>query len=99
MGKYGIAKGYGYFQNHQAGRATLTTDSNGDGSTSIVFTRKFKNIPSIVCTSSTSDDTIVLCTTANTTAGFTIEADAASVTGDTFTISWQAVDDTRPSKN
>ena len=98
MGKYGLKSGYGYFQNIQGGRATITTDGSGDGSTSITFARKFKKVPAIVCTAQTSDDTITFCVTGPSTSGFTMEFDGAATTSSTFYASWMAMDDTRPSK-
>ena len=98
MGKYGISKGYGYFQNIQSGKATLVLDSNGDESTAITFTRKFKNVPVVVTTAQTSDDTITLVATGVTETGFTIEADGAALTAKTVYVGWIAMDGTRPSK-
>jgi hypothetical protein len=99
MGKYGLSKGYGYFQNIQGGRATVITDSNGDESTTITFTRNFKNTPVIIATAQTSDDTITLCVTNPSKSGFTLEADGSALTAKTFYVGWIAYDDTRPSKN
>ena len=99
MGKYGLSKGYGYFQNIQGGRATVITDSTGDESTAITFTRKFKNTPVVIATAQTSDDTITLVATGVSRTGFTLEADGAATTAKTFYVGWIAYDDTRPSKN
>lgn len=99
MGKYGISKGYGYFQNIQSGKATLITDSNGDDSTAITFTRKFKNVPVVIATAQTSDDTITLVASGVTHTGFTLEADGAACTAKTVYVGWIAIDDTKPSQN
>jgi hypothetical protein len=99
MGKYGISKGYGYFQNIQSGTATIITGSTGDDSTAITFTRKFKNTPVVLATAQTSDDTITLVATLVTPSGFTLEADGSQNTAKTLYIGWMAIDDTRPSKN
>ena len=98
MGKYGLKSGYGNFQNIQAGRAYITTDSSGDGSTDITFATKMKNVPSIVCTAQTSDDTITFCTTDPSVSGFTMEYDGAATTGSSFYASWVAMDDTKTSQ-
>ena len=98
MGKYGLKSGYGYFQNIQGGRAYITTDSSGDGSTSVTFARNFKNVPSVVCTAQTSDDTITFCTTSPSVSGFTMEFDGAATTASSFYASWVAIDDKRHSQ-
>ena len=99
MGKYGISKGYGYFQNMQAGLATIITNSSGDDTTAITFTRKFKNTPIVIATAQTSDDTVTLCASNVSNTGFTLEADGSALTAKTVYIGWMAIDDTRPSQN
>lgn len=99
MGKYGIAKGYGYFQNIQAGVCPITLDGSGDGNTSVPFSRMFKNIPAVIATAQTSDNTVTLVASGVSRTGFVLEADGSEHTSVPIYIGWVAIDDTRPSKN
>jgi len=93
MGRYGLHSGYGKFQNIQSGKATVTLDSNGDGTKAVTFKRKFKNIPAITVSAATQDDTITVNYGNPTVSGFTIHCDGATVTGTDITVSYIAMDD------
>jgi len=93
MGRYGLRSGYGKFQNIQAGSATVTLDSNGDGTKAVTFKRKFKNTPICLPVAQTSDDTITCNASLRSTSGFTIHCDGATVTGTDITVGYMAMDD------
>lgn len=83
-----------YAVNLQGGRATVTLDGSGDGTTSVVFKHTMKNIPDVVLTGQTGLTTGVLSVTNPTQLGFTLKADGLSTTSATVPISYIAFDDT-----
>lgn len=93
MGKYGLKSGYGKFQNIQADNVSVTVDSNGDGSSSVTFKRKFKNAPTVLTKVQQSDNTITESVSSVTNTGFTLEVDSSETTGDSVTVGYVAIDD------
>lgn len=93
MGRFGFHSGYMKAQNVQAGTASVTLDSNGDGTQAITFKRKFKNIPIVMVTAQTSDDTLTTNASLITKTGFTIHADGGAITGTSVTVGYFARDD------
>lgn len=93
MGRYGLKSGYGKFQNIQSGKVDVSLDSNGDGSSSVTFKRKFKNTPVIMTNAQTSDDTITTNISSPSVSGFTIHCDGATQTGVSISVGYIAMDD------
>lgn len=100
MGKFGVRGGQLHTQNLQAGAEPLGLDSSGDGETSVVFNRSFKNVPHVVLTSNTaaSNETVTLIAKSITKSGFTLRADGGVTTSGATTssvsVAWIAFDDT-----
>jgi len=92
MGRYGLHSGYGKFQNIQSGSVNITVDGSGDGTQAVVFPNKMKSVPIVTMTSQEADTTGTLAISARTVAGFTARVDASSVTSDTLTCGWVAMD-------
>jgi len=80
-------------QNIQAGTASVTLDSSGDGTAAVTFKRKFKNAPVIMVNAQTSDDTITTNPSVPTLSGFTIHADGGATTATTIIVGYIAMDD------
>lgn len=92
MGRYGLRSGYGKFQNIQAGSVNITADGSGDGTQAVVFPNKMKSPPVVVMTAQEADTTGTLAVSSVTVSGFTARVDGSSVTGDTLTCGWVAMD-------
>ena len=92
MGRYGLHSGYGKFQNIQAGSVDVTVDGSGDGTQAVVFDNKMKSTPIIVLQAQEADTTGTLAVSSVTMAGFTARADGSSVTSDTLSCGWIAMD-------
>ena len=93
MGYAGRHSGSIYQQNLQAGKATITCDSNGDGTVSVTFPKSMKHTPAVTMTAQEADTTGTLSVTSPTATGFTAKVDGSSVTGDSLSIAWIAFDD------
>lgn len=93
MGRFGVHSGYLKAQNVQSGSISVTLDANGDGSSSVTFKRKFKNVPIVLTNIQASDDTATSNPSSVTLSGFTMNVDGAQTTGDTVTVGYMAIDD------
>jgi len=92
MGRYGLHSGYGTFQNIQSGTADITADTNGDGTKAVTFSKSMKSTPIVVLSQQEADTTGTCNATSVGVNGFTAKIDGSSVTGDTVTVGWIAMD-------
>jgi len=92
MGRYGLHSGYGKFQNIQSGSVDVTLDTNGDGTQAVTFDKRMKSTPVVLLTAQEADLTGTLSATSVTTSGFTAKVDGSSVTADSLTVGWIAMD-------
>lgn len=93
--KGSISSGAIYAGNLQGVSGTITTDANGDGTTSLTFRQKMKKIPAIVVPSiQEADITGTLVVTSRTQKYVILQVDGSSVTSSTLSVGAIAFDDT-----
>lgn len=92
MGRASFKDGGVFAQNLQAGDVTLTLGGTGTDTTSVVFAKVMKNIPTVI-PSVESDKAITAVKVYNRTVrGFTLKATSSSLTG-SCTFGYVAYDD------
>lgn len=93
--KGSISRGAIYAGNLQAVSGTITTDGNGDGTTSLTFKQKMKTTPAVVVPSiQESDLTGTLTVITRTQTGVILQVDGSSVTSSALSVGAIAFDDT-----
>jgi len=92
MGRYKIKSGYIVPQNMQAGTASITTDANGDGTTSVTFTKAFKNTPKVFLEVQGNDITGQTAVLSKSALSFVPQLDGSALTGQPVSVDWFACD-------
>lgn len=96
MGKYFVRSGYVIPSNIQTGTASVTTDTNGDGTSEITFSDTFKSTPKIVGTVQGTDITGTVSIRSKDEIKFQVGIDGSSLTGQAVSIDWVAIDTVKP---
>jgi len=93
--KFGWKSGQIHALNIQSGSVDMNTDSGGDAEASVVFNNTFKTAPSVVLTAKEVDTTGTLSVTTADVSGFTTHLEGSSLTSDTLSVNWIAIDQTK----
>lgn len=92
--KGSISSGKFYAGNNQAVRGTITTDANGDGTTSLTFRQRMKKVPVVIPAAQETDITGTLSINSVTASNVIIQVDGSSVTSSGLSVGAIAFDDT-----
>jgi len=92
--KFGWHSGQVHALNIQSGTVNITTDGSGDGTKAVTFKNTFKSVPSITLTAKEADDSGTLSVTGSDVTGFTARVKGSSVTNDTLSVGYIAIDQT-----
>lgn len=92
--RFGWHSGQIHCLNIQSGTADVTTDGSGHGTKSVTFNNTMKNTPTITLTGQEVDTSGIYSVTSSSVSGFDMKVQGSSVTNDTLTVGWIAVDQT-----
>lgn len=92
--KGSISSGKIYVGNLQGVSGTITTDANGDGTTSLTFKQRMKKVPVVIPGIQESDITGTLVASTITQSGVILQVDGSSVTSSALSVGAIAFDDT-----
>lgn len=93
--KFGWHSGQVRALNIKSGTLDMNTDAGGDAETSVTFTDQFKARPSVVLTPREVMTTGVLSVTSGDISSFKAHMEGSSLTSDTITVDWIAIDQTK----
>jgi len=92
MGRASFKAGGVFAQNLQAGSVTITLDGNGDGTSSVVFSKPMKSTPVVQLTAAEKMVTGVISLVSTTATGFEAAIDGTDLTG-SIVVNYLAMDD------